>query len=216
MSVSSPEDDSRDSLRDIVEDLKEIQSEAGDRELREELEETIEQVRDLDLTPTVFGQVIRKYTGRDIGEAIVGAVIFSLPLLVEDGVFDIAEFFLQHTLFGVPYLLVLNGLFVITIPLAILYWADFQQVVPSRPVFGLIPRRLLGVVVISFLTATGLMALWGRLGSGEEPVVMLARISIVMTAGALGASLGDILPGQSVGPDISETLENVADRMGLD
>jgi hypothetical protein len=45
---------------------------------------------------------------------------------------------------------------------------------------------------------------------------MLARISVVMAAGALGASLGDILPGQSEGPDISETLENVADRIGFD
>ena len=80
------------------------------------------------------------------------------------------------------------------IVVALLYYTDIQRVEVADPLFGVVPRRLIGVLGISLATATVMMAMWGRLdgvGSWEA----LCRISVIWTGMAIGASLGDILPG---------------------
>ncbi|TQQ82681.1 hypothetical protein EGH24_04325 [Halonotius terrestris] len=158
-----------------------------------------------------FGDRIQKYTSRDIAEAFVGSVFFAIPFLVEDGVFEIAGFFLSVRLGGVPVAFVLNAAFVLLMILALVYWAGPQDVRVNRPIFGLIPRRLVGIAVVSFLTAAALMTLWGRVDGWREPVVALARISVVWTVASFGASLGDILPGESSGADINDDLAALTD-----
>ncbi|PSP15312.1 hypothetical protein BRC62_07680 [Halobacteriales archaeon QH_10_67_13] len=51
---------------------------------------------------------IRKDTGRDVAEGFVGGVLFALPLLVEDGVFSISEWFVSVSAGPVPVFLVAN------------------------------------------------------------------------------------------------------------
>jgi len=153
-----------------------------------------------------FDDQIRKYTSRDIAEAFVGSVFFSIPFLVEDGVFDVAAFFLSFRVGGVPVYLLVNVAFVLGMVLALVYWAGPQDVHVSRPIFGIVPRRLVGISIVSFLTAAALMTMWGRVGNWREPVVALARISAVWTVASFGAALGDILPGESSGSDINDDL----------
>ncbi len=150
---------------------------------------------------------IRKYTTRDIGEAFVGGIVFSLPLLVEDGVFEIAEWFIEVTVAQIPVFLVLNVLFVLALTTGLLYAVDIRDVKITNPFFGLIPRRLVAVLAISFIVATMTMFMWGRLHE-EDPttVEQFARITVIWAAAALGATLGDILPGESKGEDISELV----------
>ncbi|MFO7925697.1 MAG: DUF2391 domain-containing protein [Halobacteriota archaeon] len=153
---------------------------------------------------------IRKFTRRDIAEAFVGSILISLPLLVEDGVFDIADHFV-----GTPAFLGANVVFLITLTTGLLYYADFRDVKIHRPIFGVIPRRLTAVVIISFVTATFTMTLWGRLDGWSDPLVALARISVVWTAAAFGGALGDILPGESEGADINDELDQFGERLGI-
>ena len=152
---------------------------------------------------------IRKYTSRDIGEAFVGGVVFALPLLVEDGVFEIAEWFLDVTVGPVPIFLVTNVLFVVGLTAGLLYAIDFRQVTVTNPLFGVIPRRLLGVLLISLVVAAGMMLMWGRLHE-EDPttVEQASRITVIWAAAALGAVLADILPGESQGTDISDLVDD--------
>lgn len=152
---------------------------------------------------------ISKYTTRDMGEAFVGGIVFSLPLLVEDGVFEIAEWFAEHLIAGIPVLLVLNILFVVLLITGLLYAVDFREVQITNPILGFIPRRLVGVLTISFLVAAGSMFMWGRLHE-EDPTTleMFGRITVIWAAAALGAVLADILPGESKGEDISEIISD--------
>lgn len=144
----------------------------------------------------VFGRTIRGYTTRDMAQAFVGSVVFGLPLLVEDGVFEIADHFASVFVAGVPASFLANALFVTLLVIGLLYYAQFQRVEITRPVFGIVPRRLIGVLGISFLSAALLMTMWGRIG-WEDPWIAVCRISVIWTAMAIGASLGDILPGES-------------------
>lgn len=152
-------------------------------------------------------QYIKKYTTRDIAEGFVGGIIFSLPLLVEDGVFEIAEWFTTVTIGPIPVFLLLNMVFVVGIVAGLLYFTDIREIKISRPIFGFIPRRLVGVLLISFIVAASTMLLWGRLHE-EDPSQLEAfgRITVIWAAAALGATLGDILPGESKGHDISNII----------
>lgn len=161
----------------------------------------------------VFGDHIRKYTTRDIAEAFVGSIFFSIPFLVEDGVFDVADYFLSFQAGGFSVFFIANAAFVLLMVAALVYWAGPQDVQVSRPVFGFVPRRLVGISVVSFLTAAALMTMWGRVDGWRDPVVAVARISAVWTVASFGAALGDILPGESSGDDLNDDLADLGDRV---
>jgi len=154
-----------------------------------------------------FTKRISKYTTRDVAQSFVGSVVFALPLLVEDGVFEIAAWFVNFTLFSVPIFLFLNILFILVMAAGLLYYADFRDVQITKPIFGFIPRRYLGVLLVSFCTATAMLLMWGRLAADDpSQAEQFARITVIWAAAALGAALGDIIPGESGGTDINEIL----------
>ncbi len=199
-----------EALHDRFDDLEAVVEGPTDRlEVTRLREATIQATVD-----DVFGDRIQKYTSRDIAEAFVGSIFFSIPFLVEDGVFDVADFFLSFQVGFFPVYFLVNTVFVILMILALVYWAGPQDVQMSRPIFGFIPRRLVGTAVVSVLTATALMTMWGRVGNWEDPVVALARISVVWTVASFGGALGDILPGESSGADINDDLAALGDLTG--
>ncbi len=200
-----------DHLLDRLEDLEAL---VDDPEERKQVRETMSVARRIPGLKTVENG-IKKYTARDMAEAFVGSILLSLPLLVEDGVFEIAEHFTANTVAGVPVFLVANVLFVIVLTIGVLYWTDIREITVSKPLFGVVPRRLVGVLSISFLTAAGLMILWGRIYE-EDPTTLEAfgRITVIWAAGAFGAALGDILPGESAGHDV--TIENLDEIVSPD
>ena len=186
----------------ILTQLNELEETINTPEQRQELREAKHLIERLPGGAFLDDQ-IDKYTTRDIGEAFVGSIIFALPLLVEDGVFVIADHFLTVLVAGIPVYLVANIVFVVTLTAGLIYAVDFREVKIVNPIFGLVPRRLAGVLLISFLTSAGLMLLWGRMWVGEPTTAAIfARITVVWAAASLGASLGDILPGESKGTDL--------------
>ncbi|RAW45446.1 hypothetical protein DQW50_08875 [Halorubrum sp. 48-1-W] len=199
-----------EALREGFDDLESVVDDtAGQLEVTRLREETIQATID-----DVFGDRIQKYTSRDIAEGFVGSIFFSIPFLVEDGVFDVAEFFLSFRVGVFPIYFLVNTAFVLVMILSLVYWAGPQKVTVSRPIFGFIPRRLVGTALVSFLTAAALMTMWGRVGNWQDPVVALARISVVWTVASFGAALGDILPGESSGADINDDLAALGDLAG--
>lgn len=199
-------------VNDILDQLRELEGTITTSEQREELHETRRMLKGLPGAGELE-EHITKYTSRDVGEAFVGAIIFALPLLVEDGVFIIADHFLDVVVAGVPVFLVANVVFVTTLTAGLIYVVDLREVRISSPILGVVPRRLVGVLAVSFLTAAGLMILWGRMFIDDpSTVAAFARITVVWAAAALGASLGDILPGESKGTDL--TIDNIDDLVG--
>lgn len=196
----------------ILDQLSEIEDELTDETHRESLAEARQMVKQLPGTRRFEGR-ITKYTSRDMGEAAVGSIIFAVPLLVEDGVFEIADHFLEFLVAGIPVFLFVNIAFVFALTAGLLYAVDFREVNITNPLFGLIPRRLVGVLAVSFLATAGLMLVWGRLFADDpSTLAMLARITVIWAAAALGASLGDILPGESKGTDL--TVDNLDTLVG--
>lgn len=193
--------------------LEELQETVDSEEEREKVRST------MDVATRIPGsgylsERIAKYTTRDVAESFVGGILLCLPMLVEDGVFVIAEHLATAERFGVPVFLVANVAFVVVLTIGLLYWADIRQIRISNPILGIVPRRLIGVLLTSFLTALGLVFLWGRAGLGNpSDLEVFARVVVLWTAAALGAALGDILPGESEGHDITlENLEDIARR----
>lgn len=190
------------SIDDVFTQLERLEETVTSEVERREVERTR---RMLERVPG--GEHISKYTTRDMGEAFVGGILFALPLLVEDGVFEIAEWFTEVTIAQIPVFLVANVLFIFVLTAGLLYAVDFREITITNPLFGFIPRRLLGVLVISFVVAAMTMFMWGRLHE-EDPTTLeqFARITVIWAAAALGAVLADILPGESKGTDISELI----------
>jgi uncharacterized membrane protein len=196
-----------DALHEQFDDLELAVSDAANCEAVHQIRtETIQATLD-----NTFGDRIQKYTSRDIAEAFVGSVVFAIPFLVEDGVFEIADFFLSFQIGIFPVFFLVNAAFVLVMILALVYWAGPQDVQVNRPIFGVIPRRLVGIAAVSFLTAAALMTMWGRVDNWQDPVVALARISVVWTVASFGASLGDILPGESSGADINDEIATLGE-----
>ena len=194
------------SVDDVLEKLESLKDSVDDERSRQKLDQTITLVNRLPGQSSLQKRV-KKYTTRDIAEGFVGGIIFSLPLLVEDGVFEIAEWFVDVRIGSIPVFLLINVLFIFIMVTGLLYYTDIREIQVTKPILGIIPRRLVGILLVSFIVAAGLMFMWGRLHE-EDPTQLeiLARITVIWTAAAFGATLGDILPGESKGEDISELI----------
>jgi hypothetical protein len=97
----------------------------------------------------------------------------------------------------------------------LLYVADFREITVIRALFGVLPRRLVSVFVVSLVTAAFTMTLWGRLEGWSDPAVALSRVSVVWTVSVFGAVLGNTLPGKSSARDINDELDNIGERVGI-
>ncbi|GAB6880418.1 hypothetical protein JCM17823_26920 [Halorubrum gandharaense] len=194
-------------IEDLLAKLDALEATVDDAAERRKVRQTIAMVERMPGSKA-FTTRISKYTSRDMAESFVGSVIFALPLLVEDGVFEIAEWFVEFTLGGVPVFFIANAVFVLAMTGGLLYYADFREVQITNPFLGFIPRRYVGVLGVSFVTAFGMMLMWGRLAE-EDPTALeqLARITVIWAAAAFGAALGDILPGESQGEDVGDMFD---------
>ena len=198
-------------IEDLLAKLDALSDTVAEGHEREKVRQTISLVERMPGTGALAGR-ITKYTSRDLAESFVGAVLFALPLLVEGGVFEIAAWFAATTVAGVPVLLIGHVGFVFLATAGLLYYADFRQIAIRNPIFGLIPRRYVGVLLVSLATASAMLLFWGRLHEGDPTALeRVGRIAVVWAAAAFGAGLGDILPGESKGEDLGKFDLDIGD-----
>jgi len=191
-------------INDLLATLDALSDTVDEGHEREKVRQTISLVERMPGS-AAFTTRITKYTSRDMAEAFVGSVLFALPLLVEGGVFEIATWFAAVTPGGVPVFLLVHVGFVLVMTAGLLYFADFRQIEISHPILGVIPRRYAGILLVSLCTSVFMLFLWGRLHAGDPTdLERVSRVAVVWAAAAFGAGLGDILPGESQGEDISE------------
>lgn len=90
-----------------------------------------------------------------------------------------------------------------------------QEVNQTREMLKRLPggdriRKYTSRDIAGGFVAAGTMFMWGRLHLGDPTTLeQIARISVVWTATAVGATLGDILPGESQGEDLTDRLEKI-------
>lgn len=188
--MSQPEATGETTIDDLYEQLEALEEAVDDPAERTEVRRTMRLVDRLTHNRMV-DRVITEFTGKDKAEAFVGSVVVGIPMLVEDGVFEIGAFLASR-----PPFFLANLLLAATLVVGILYVADFREVQIHNPYFGVIPRRPVWVLAIAFATAAGMMTLWGRV-AWTDPWLELCQVSVVFTAMAIGGSLSDILPGEN-------------------
>jgi len=172
-------------LFDELEQLEEIVDTPAERE---QVRETMRAAMTADRSG-VFGRVVHGFDTSDAAESVLGALVFGIPMFVESGTGEIAEFIAARP----PYFALTVGIGV-GIVVGILYVADIQDVRVRNPILGLVPRKPVGVVSLAALTAVVMMTLWGRV-DWAEPWLAACNVSVAFVPMAIGAALGDLLPG---------------------
>lgn len=188
LAPSNGVDDSDPTLDDVLADLEELEETAPTPERRRQIREVMKTVRRVE-TPAVFGRTIVGFDRADAGEALLGAMLFGIPMFVEGGTQEVGAHIATH-----PLSLVATHLLAVGLIVGILYVAEFQDVRVHNPILGFVPRRLVGVLSISFVTALLVMTWWGRV-TWTTPWLAFAQTTAAYVPMALGAALGDILPG---------------------
>ncbi|MFB6094204.1 MAG: DUF2391 domain-containing protein [Halanaeroarchaeum sp.] len=183
------EDDRGDAtVEDLIDELEDIEDAVADPASRERVTGAIETARRVDTSP-VFGQVIRGFDRADFTEAVVGSLLVGVPLFMEGATVDVAAHLATN-----PLAMVATVAIVAVVTVGVVYVADIQDVRVQRAYFGVVPRRLVGVVVAAVLTAVVVMTLWGRI-EWSTPWIALNRVLVALVPMSLGTALGDILPG---------------------
>jgi len=184
---SRPGDPDRPDVSDLFDELEELDDVVDEPEAQRQLDE----IKTLtgSIQGASFGQVIYGFDRHDAAEAALGSLLFGIPMAVEGGTNEAGEF-----VAGSPLLLAGTVAATVAIVHAVLYVAEFQDVRVARTLFGFVPRRLAGVLAVSLVTAACLLAAWGRLPA-DDPVAAAATVVVAWVPMAIGAALGDILPG---------------------
>ena len=184
----TPPGNDQPELSDLYAELETLEEMVDSPEARAQVRETMRMAVDVS-TPDVFGRVIRGYDRADIAESVLGSLLFGIPMFVEGGTNEVGAFVATHPL----YLLGTLAL-ALAVVIGIVYIADIQDVRVYQPLFGFVPRRLVGVLGVAFVTAVVMMTAWGRV-SWTEPWLAISTVSVAFVPMAIGGALGDILPG---------------------
>ncbi|WP_276261472.1 DUF2391 domain-containing protein [Haloglomus litoreum] len=172
---------------DVLDELEALAGTVDDPEEREAVERAKLVLGEMQAGP--FGNVVYGFDRADAAEALLGALLFGIPMFVEGGTLEVGTFVAAN-----PLALVGTLGASVALTIGILYVADFQDVRVYRPLLGFIPRRLAGILVISLLTALVAMTAWGRL-DWSRPWLSFCQASVALVPMVIGAALGDLLPG---------------------
>jgi uncharacterized membrane protein len=196
MSAGDPDDDAVGTdgdgsadMGDLFDELQELEELVVSDAAREQVRETMRVAMEASAAASPFGRVIRGFDRGDLAEALLGALLFGIPMAVEGGTQEVAVFLAGH-----PGSLGVTFCFAVGTVVGIIYVADIQDVRVHKPILGLIPRRLVGVIGVSLLTATLLLTVWGRIDWGT-PWLAVSNVVVAFVPMSIGAALGDLLPG---------------------
>lgn len=186
--MSSPPTDEPPRVSDLFDELEELDDVVDDPEAQRQLDEVKALASDIGESGT-FGQVIYGFDRHDAAEAVLGSLLFGIPMAVEGGTNEAGEFVAGH-----PVLLAGTLAATVVVVHVVLYVAQFQDVRVADAFFGLLPRRLVVVLAASLATAGLLLTAWGRV-AWTDPWLAACTVSVAFVPMAIGAALGDILPG---------------------
>lgn len=186
---AAAESDGDSDLTDLFDELEELEALVESDAAREQVQETMRIAAETSRSRGTFGRVVWGYDRADLAEGLLGSLLFGIPMAVEGGTGEVGAFLAAR-----PPLLAGTVLFIFALLVGILYVADFQDIRVHRPFLGFVPRRLLGVAAVSFLTAAALLTGWGRI-DWAEPALALSNVVVAWLPMSIGAALGDILPG---------------------
>jgi len=152
------------------------------KQLNERFEKLSEQIKGLEKK---FERKPDKLGWDDIAQEIIGALTFALPFLFTQEIWDIAKSLTMERAVGI---------LILTLSIAYLFIAKAKVSNIEREELFHIPKRLLTVVLISYLTSAGLIYLYGinRLAEFSLTQYISATI-IISTFAVIGAIAVDMV-----------------------
>jgi hypothetical protein len=178
----SPEDPR---LEDAIDELKHLEEPVDPPEERERVRGAMRTLRRT--RPRPFGRLRSVFGLRDVGEALVGSVLFFIPMVVKDGTLDAGAHIATP-----PLVLAFTAVVGVGLVVRILRAVEFETV-QADLLFGVLPVRLLGLPGVAVVSAFLLLTVRGRV-DWAEPQVAAGQTLVTALMMAVGASLGDILP----------------------
>jgi len=175
-------------MGDLFDDLQAIADTVDDPDERERVEAAMRTAAAVE-PPPMFGRVIRGFDRGDVAETLLGSALFGIPMLVEGGTGEVGAFLATH-----PASILGTLAFTVAVVVGILYVSEIQDVRVTKRILGIVPYRLVGVLGVSLAFATASMTAWGRV-DWTDPTLAFASIAAAWVPMAIGAALGDILPG---------------------
>lgn len=174
-------------IDDVFEELEELAELVDSADEREQVMETMQTLR-RSRSNRLVGRLQDTFDSRDVGEALVGSFVFGIPMVVEGGTLEIGEYLASR----LP-LLILTFAFGGTLVYGILHAVEFERIREDL-VFGIVPIRLVTIPLIAGSMGFGLMTIWGR-ADWTTPMIAIGQCTVTSIVMAVGASLGDVLPG---------------------
>jgi|AntDeeMetagen285_2_1112576.scaffolds.fasta_scaffold08179_2 uncharacterized membrane protein len=184
----APEGDESPDMGDLFDELEELADLVDHPDERARVREAMRTATEAQ-EDAVFGRVVWGFDRADLSEAVLGALLFGIPMAVEGGTNEAGEFLATR-----PFLLAGTVAATVAIVVGILYVADIQDVRVRHRFLGVIPHRLAGVLGTAFVMSLLLLTAWGRINWGE-PGIALSTCLVALLPMSIGAALGDILPG---------------------
>jgi uncharacterized membrane protein len=174
-------------LIEELSDLEELEAITDSPEAQKQVQEAMDAAHDV-RERTRLQRFVSGFDRSDAAESLLGSLLLGIPMAVEGGTAEVAEFLSAR-----PPLLLATLLGTLVIVSGVLFVADIRDVRIRNPLVGVVPRRLLGVVSVSFLTALFLLTGWGRV-SWADPLLALSNVAVAFVPMSIGAALGDLLP----------------------
>jgi len=174
-------------IDDVFDDLEALAEMVDDEDEREQVMETMRTLR-RSRSGRMVGRLQDTFDSRDVGEALVGSFLFGVPMMVEDGTREIGAVIAQSLPRFAATILLGFG-----IVYGILHAVEFGRVEADK-ILGVLPIRLVSIPLVAAVTSVALLSLWGRV-DWTEPAVAAGQCAVTALVMAVGASLGDVLPG---------------------
>ncbi len=139
------------------------------------------------LLKSLFNVKPEKFGWDDVAQQIVGAFLLSAPFAVTEEVWELSQ---SLNIFRIIFLI----FFTILISILIIYYTEFQKVAIERVGKTYIPKRLLSLLLISYLTSFFVLWMFGVIGNQIKDLKWSLKLVIFVSFfSSLGASTADIL-----------------------
>ncbi|MCH7902553.1 DUF2391 family protein [archaeon] len=187
----------KEEIEDAGKDIDEIKEEVEDTgkdvdEIKEGVDEIKEDVEEIAKTQkSMFNKISsrlipKEFNANDIAQQIVGAIILSSPLAVTSEVWELAREL------DTARLLIIIGI-TLLFDVLLIYYTSYRKE-KEKKIINLIPARLFSMIVISYLTATTILYVFGVIGIHITDTEWALKLIVFVGLFAnIGAGTADIL-----------------------
>ena len=180
----------KDTIQETGERVEEIQVEVQERGKEiEEIKDVLRQIKEFNkkaFDRFYHSIVPEEFTLKDLAQQIVGAMALSAPLSVTQEVWELAKIMDFSRIAIIVFL-------TLAFDILLFYYTKFRAVKNER-LFGIIPKRILSIVIVSYLAAALMLFVFGVIGLQiTDPEWQIKLVLFIGLFANIGAGAADLL-----------------------